>query len=121
MAGLAGLDLLDLAGYLVVLGLGVEGLHVLLEALQFLADAACRLAFGLLFAYLTNGVLYLAVALLQQVFGLLLGLGQDVAALTLHGGNVVLIVVDLLLQPLLLLMDGLSFLLPVALVAHDVL
>lgn len=76
MSFLALLYLCYLAGYLVVILLGVDVLHLFLEGIQLLTYALGLLLLGLLLAYFSYGVLYLFVALLQQFLCLLFGFGS---------------------------------------------
>ena len=121
MALLALLYLTDLAGDGLVVVARVDGVEFLLEGVQFFARLAGALLLGLCLADLADGVLDLLVALAQQFLGLLLRLAQYLLALALYLVQFVLIAVDLALQRFLVLVDGLPFTLPVALVAHDVL
>lgn len=121
MALLALLYLSYLASYLVIVLLGVYLLHLLLEGIEFLADALGLLLLRLTLTNLSDGILYLLVALLQEFLGLLLRLGENLLATLLDLLDVALILGDGLLHILLTLMDALSLVLPVSLVSHDVL
>lgn len=118
---LALLNLCHLAGYHLVVGLGVEVAYLLLELLQFLADALGVFAFSLALAYLAYGVFDTSVALAQYFFSLLLGSAQYLLALYANLLDVMLIAFYLALQLLLALMDIGALVLPVTLVANDVL
>ena len=118
---LALLNLCHLAGYHLVVGLGVEVAYLLLELLQFLADALGVFAFSLALAYLAYGVFDTSVALAQYFFSLLLGSAQYLLALYANLLDIMLIAFYLALQLLLALMDIGALVFPVTLVANDIL
>ena len=118
---LALLNLCHLAGYHLVVGLGVEVAYLLLELLQFLADALGVFAFSLALTYLAYGVFDTSVALAQYFFSLLLGSAQYLLALYTNLLDIMFIAFYLALQLLLALMDIGALVFPVTLVAHDVL
>ena len=92
-----------------------------LEGVQFLAGQSRAFLFCLRLADFADGVLYLLVALAQQLFGLFFRLAQYLLPLALYLVQLVFVAVDLALQRLFVLVDGLPLALPIALVAHDVL
>ena len=118
---LALLNLCHLAGYYLVVGLGVEVAYLLLELLQFLADALGVFAFSLALTYLAYGVFDTSVALAQYFFSLLLGSAQYLLALYTNLLDIMFIAFYLALQLLLALMDIGALVFPVTLVANDVL
>ena len=73
------------------------------------------------FPDLPDSIFYLLVALCEQFFGFLTRIGKNLLALLLDFCDSLLVFVNLALQTLFLLMYGLSFLFPVALVAYDIL
>ena len=121
MALLALLNLGYLPGYLVIRFLGVNLLNLLLEGIKFLADAAGFLLLRLTLSNLSDGILYLLVALLQEFGSLLLRLLEDSLSASLDVLDVALILGDGFFHILLALMDILALVLPVSLVADDVL
>lgn len=96
-------------------------LDLLLEGIELGADLPCLLLGGLLLANLADSILYAFVALFQQFFGLLFSLGEDSLTLGIHIRDAFLISLDASLKFFLFLMNRLTFLLPVTLVADDVL
>ena len=88
---------------------------------QLLAGLARLFLVGLRLADAADGVLNLCVRAFQKLVCLLLGLAQDGLAAGAELRALVLVVGDDFIQLLLLLADVLALLLPVALVAHDVL
>ena len=121
LALLAGLQLSDFLGNLLVLGPCVQVLNVGTEGFQFLTDAARLLLLCLAFTNLADSVLYALVALAQEFFSLLLGSLQNFLTALFNVGEVALVSLDGALHILLALMNGLALALPVALVANDVL
>ena len=101
--------------------MGVEVAYLLLELLQFLADALGVFAFSLALAYLAYCVFDTSVALAQYFFSLLFGSAQYLLALYAYLLDIMLIAFYLALQLLLALMDIGALVLPVTLVANDVL
>ena len=121
MALLALLDLGNLAGNLVVRFLGVNLLDLLLEGIEFLTDATGFLLLRLTLSNLSDGILNLLVALLQQFGCFLLRLLEDRLSASLDILDIALILGDGFFHILLALMDILALVLPVSLVADDVL
>ena len=74
LALLALLNLADLACYSLVIVACVDGVEFFLEGVQFLTRQSCALLFSLCLTDLTDGVLYLLVALTQQFLSLFLRL-----------------------------------------------
>ena len=123
---LAGLALLHLAQFLGKVlfahqSAGVVVLHLLTELLQFFAHFAGALFLSLCLLDFADGVLYPAVGLGQQFLSLLLGTIEYLLALALYLLQIGLVALDMSLQRLLVLVDGLALALPVALVADNVL
>ena len=118
---LALLNLTDFACDGLVVVASVDGVEFFLEGVQFLAGQSRAFLFCLCLADFADGVLYLLVALAQQLFGLFLRFAQYLLPLALYLVQLVFVAVDLALQRLLVLVDGLPLALPIALVAHDVL
>ena len=118
---LASLDLCHLTGYLLILFSGIDIGNLILESVQLLANAACFFFLSLTLTDLTDGILNAFVALSEQFLRLFLGLAQDVLALALYLHEVCLQLLPSYLQSLFMLMDGLAFVLPIALVAYNVL
>ncbi len=107
--------------YVLIRFLGVNLLNLLLEGFKLLTDAAGLLLLRLTLSNLSDGILYLLVALLQQFGCFLLRLLEDSLSASLDILDVALILGDGLFHILLALMDILALVLPVSLVADDVL
>ena len=80
--------LTNLTLYRLVVGTSVYVVHLLLEGIKLFTDTLGSLLFSLLLAYLTDGILNLAVALTQQFLGLLLGTAQNLLTLLFNLGNI---------------------------------
>ena len=91
MTFLALLYLGYLAGNLVIIVLGVYLLHLLLEGVELLTDAFGLFFLGLTLTNLSDGILYLFVALLEKFLCLLLCLGENLFATLLDFLDVALI------------------------------
>ena len=92
-----------------------------LKVLQFFPDAAGCLLFGLAFPDFSDCVLYSAVGFFHQLIGLLLSFPQYSFAASLNVIKVCLVTADGALDVFFPLMDGLAFVLPITLVADDIL
>ena len=112
---------LHLSAYFFVGDVGVNLADVLLEVGEVLTDHAGALLLRLCLLDVLDGLLDLGVRFLEHLLRLLLGMGDDDLALVVQFLDVLLISLDGLLHLLLVLMDALALLFPVALVAHDVL
>ena len=99
----------------------LERSHFLFERLKLLSQPLRVFLFRLLFAYLTNGVLYLSVAFSKQFFRLFLGFSQHVLSVFFQLSHRFLILADDALKFLFAQMDVLSLVFPIALVTNDVL
>ena len=121
MALFALLDLGNLAGNLVVRFLSVNLLDLLLEGIEFLTDATGFLLLRLTLSNLSDGILNLLVALLQEFCSFLLCFLENRLSAALDILDVTFIFRDGLLHILLTLMDILALVLPVSLVADDIL
>ena len=93
----------------------------LTEIVKLLAQLAGAFFLSCCLAYLADGILNLPVGLAQQFLGLLLGTAQDGLAFLVYLFDIALVACDGLLDVFLTLVDSLAFLLPLALVAPDVL
>ena len=96
-------------------------MHLFAEFLQFLTNQSRLLLLGLRLLDFANGVLYLAVRLGQQLLSLRLRTVQNGFALAFYLFQIGFVALDMSLQRLFMLMDGLTLTLPIALVAHNVL
>ena len=114
-------QLLHLPSDFLVGDVGVNLADVLLEVGEILADHAGAFLLGLSLLDVLDGLLNLGVRLPEHLLCLLFGVGDDGLALVVQTLDVLLIALDGLLHLLLMLMNALAFLLPIALVADDVL
>ena len=96
-------------------------LHTVLKGLQAGAYQLSLLLGCLALLDFLDSILNAAVALVEQLLSLSAGLSQNLLALALHLLETLLVMGDGALKRFLAFVDGRAFLLPIALVAHDIL
>ena len=121
MALLALLNLGYLTGNLVIRFLGVNLLNLLFEGIEFLTDAAGFLLLCLTLSNLSDGILNLLVTFLQEFCSFFLGFLENGFSASFDIFNIAFILGDGFFHILLSLVDILAFVLPVSLVADNVL
>ena len=101
--------------------LSVYFVYIFLKGVKFLTQTLGLFLLRLTFTYFANGILDVTVALLQEFLSLFLSLTQYFLTLLCQFLYLLLVLGDCLFQVLLALMHVLTLVLPIALVAYDVL